>query len=87
MLHRVLRIHVQEWQDRDFVHAFESALEEARMGREDATGADDASTVEATLRSGGYREARVECRSGVDDVLAGVVRWAVCRGALTDGRD
>jgi hypothetical protein len=87
MIDRILRIHVQDWQDREFVHAFECALDDARVCRDDATDADAASMVEAALRSCGYREARVEYRSAVDDVLAGVVRWTVRRGSVMDALD
>lgn len=84
MLTRMLKVHVDDWQDREFVHAFEAALEIARACRGDATDAGVASEVEATLRSSGYREARVECRAAVDDVLSGVAHWTVRRGPSGD---
>jgi len=83
MAARSLQVHVHDWQDRDFVHAFETALSNARAARE-AVDVDAARQVQAALRTCGYVEARVECLTGVDDVLSGIAHWAVRRGSPAD---
>ncbi len=84
MLAHTLRIHVADWQDGDFVHAFEAALMRARARHADASGASVASQVQTDLRVGGYRHARVEHVPAVDDVLSGVAHWTVRRGSPSD---
>lgn len=83
MAARSLIVHVHDWQDRDFVHAFESALGNAQAARQPVN-VESARQVQAALRTRGYLEARVECLTGVDDVLSGIVHWAVRRGIVTD---
>lgn len=83
MAARSLRVHVDHWQDREFVHAFETALSNAQAAREPVK-VDSARQIQAALRTCGYLEARVDCLTGVDDVLSGIVRWAVHRGTVTD---
>jgi hypothetical protein len=83
MAARSLILHVHDWQDRDFVRAFESALAATRTVR-DPLGIGSPTDVQAALRSCGYHEARIECLTCVDDVLSGVVHWAVRRGTAID---
>ncbi|MEZ4596221.1 MAG: hypothetical protein R3C32_04850 [Chloroflexota bacterium] len=81
----MLKVHVDDWQDREFVHAFEAALEVARACRGDATvPAWHPRWRRPFVQSPGYREARVECRAAVDDVLSGVAHWTVRRGPSGD---
>lgn len=83
MAARSLQVHVHDWQDRDFVHAFETALSDARAAREPVD-VDAARQVQAALRACGYVHARVDCLTCVDDVLSGIVHWAVRRGTVPD---
>jgi hypothetical protein len=80
---RSLILRIRDWQDREFVLAFEAALADARSTHDPVDTA-AAQQVEADLRSHGYGEACVEPCASVDDVLAGIVRWTVSRGPMGD---
>ncbi len=83
MIEQHVKIVIAEWDDRDFVRSFESALVTA-CASHDIGRPETARSVEHALHDHGYPAASVECTRSVDDVLAARARWVVRRGADRD---
>lgn len=74
-----VKIKLIDWQDPDFVRAFDASLAAAFRDGLDADRPGLAARVESELHRQGYPHAWIDDRRSVADVLARVARWTVWR--------
>lgn len=70
---------IVDWDDQDFVRAFEGARDQVNAEGLTIHGPKAAARAEALLREAGYPGARIAVSRTVDEAMAHVAHWTVWR--------